>query len=136
MNGAAPNRVVVWAALFGGPIAYGGIAASGLLPAHAPPAWPVAMAFGIAAFGALLTGRFLWMRLVAAGEDSGRTPGPAPSSGSDPVLTRAILVWALDESIATFGFALAWLGAPTIVWAPFLAVSMAALAMDHPGRLP
>lgn len=138
MSAAPPIRTVVWAAMFASPVAYAGILLGGVVPTN-PEGLPrtAVLALAGAALAAIVLSRLLWARLVAAAEaEAGRgAPPPAGPAGRDPVLARAAVVWALDETPAVMGFVLGWFGAPILACAPFFAASLALLAVDHPGRL-
>lgn len=137
MSAASPNRVVIWAAMFVGPVAYAGIVLSGAVPMN-PEGLPGAAVAALAgaALASVVASRIVWARLVAgAEEEAGRGAGPRAIAGPDPVLARAAVVWALDEIAAVVGFVLAWFGTPFLYCVPFFLVSLALLAVDHPGRL-
>jgi len=138
MSTVPTTRTLVWASMLVGPIAYAGIVVSGVVPMN-PEGLPDVARFVLAALAlvAVVASRILWARLVSgSGEEAGR---PAPRTapfGPDPVLPRAVVVWALDESVAVLGFILAWFGTPMMLCAPFFLVAIGLVALDHPGRLP
>lgn len=138
MSAVPATRTLVWASMLVGPVAYAGIVMSGIVPMN-PEGLPDPARLALAglAIVAVVASRVLWGRLTAgAEEEAGRAASPVPPPGPDRVLPRAVVVWALDESVAVLGFVLAWFGTPVLLCAPFFVVAIGLVALDHPGRLP
>lgn len=122
---------IVWAAFLASQAAFLVVALS-LEPRGLPPPRAVAVAFGVlAAFQAVLADLFFRRaeRLAAAPPGRG---APTEEARRPAALRRALVAWALDETIALLGLVLALLGASASTWGGFGVVAVVLLVLHRP----
>ena len=117
---------IVWAAMLMATLVYSGLALSGVVtPAHRIDI-PLLPILALVAAGSAVTAVVLRGRLAGSGIGA---QGPI-----DPeARVRATIVpWALDESIAVYGYVLYLTGHRPIEWLPFMVVGFAMLLLHAP----